>query len=278
MKKITSLAAALCMATAFCGFCAGCASQVEGTVEPDNATVVTSDVAANKLILCPGWNYSGKTKKLNTLTASADIVKLTAAEEGNLSLEKNGAYWVENAYFCNLAAGATLPTPTKGRSDIEFKGWRMAIDGVPTIVSTVPAITETTVLYAHWEATGNGGPGPTPDPTPDPPQPQPGGITVTDGTASVTFNITYNLSGITASNAHLHMWTTNSGNATGEWPGMSVSSGTVSVTQPVGAITGIIVNDGGSTQTANITCTAGFLVNGGVYTINCSAHTITKTN
>lgn len=159
MKKFTSIAAAMVLATAFSGFCAGCASSVKENKDEDvkNAAVaVAEDVSASaagdsKVILCPGWNYQGSTKKLNTLSGTG-VTAMTASQAEDAT---NG-YWVENAYIFEAAAGTELPEPTAGKSGIEFVGWRVAIGGVPTTVTEMPSGSTVQILYAEWKAEGSG--------------------------------------------------------------------------------------------------------------------------
>ena len=161
MKKFTSIATALVLATAFSGFCAGCASSVKEdkdaslkntSVETVDNGVSTSAAGDCKVILCPGWNYQGSSKKLNTLSGTG----VTAlSEEEN----KNNNYWVENAYVFEAAAGTELPEPTAGKTGIEFVGWRVAVNGVPTIVTEMPSGSNVQILYAEWKTTGSTNPG-----------------------------------------------------------------------------------------------------------------------
>ncbi len=163
MKKITSIAAALCLATAFCGMCTGCANGIKNEVGGQNSeSVVVSADTDYKLILCPGYAY-GYGSAANTIASGA--TKLTADQEAQ--------YFVHNAYFVTSAAGTELPTPT-GRSGATFKGWRRAEEGELVTYKVVPNLTETLYLYAEWVSEGSG----TPDPGPGPVDPTPSGVTV----------------------------------------------------------------------------------------------------
>lgn len=193
MKKYTSLATALCIATAFCGACAGLASNVKANAAaPDAADVPVVSVSADstaKVILCPGRNYSGNEIVNNTISGDK-VKKLTETEEKNESTN----YWVENAYFANLSVGEDLPKPTSPRSDITFVGWRYAVDGEMVTVEKMPSVTETTILYAHWTA-GSGSV--VVPPTPD----KPGSVTAT-GT-KITFS-----DGVVILNLEMPKWGT----------------------------------------------------------------------
>lgn len=164
MKKITSIAAALFMATAFCGVCAGCASEISANSESKNDTPPVASVTADaqhKVILCPGSYYSGSTVKPNAVGTGA--TKLGAADEE--------AYFVTNAYFATVAAGADLPAATTTRAKTTFQGWTYAKDGVVETVEKMPASLDGNLyLYASWKTTGSipVDPGTDPDPNPDP--------------------------------------------------------------------------------------------------------------
>ena len=56
MKKITSIATALCMATAFCGFCTGCAAEIKDNGGAGGThSAMTSADSQYKVILSPGY-------------------------------------------------------------------------------------------------------------------------------------------------------------------------------------------------------------------------------
>ncbi len=169
MKKFTSIAAALCLATAFCGLCTACSKHSMGgskPEDPENPGTVTdpenpenpgsndnnennsnnNGVAGEKavVLLLPGSNYKNGTKVLNKVAEGDGIVKLTADEAA--------IYYEDNAYICTLASGAKLPTPTSDRTDIKFVGWRYPVDGVMTTVTAMPAdVTVDLYLTAEWE-------------------------------------------------------------------------------------------------------------------------------
>ena len=164
MKKIASILAALCAATAFCGFCTACSKQGVSnggttpdpdkpnngvvTPDPDNTTNKPNDengIVGDKavVILLPGDNYKGNTKVVNKVSGDG-ITALTDAEADK--------YCVENAYFCTLAANTVLPTPTSERTDIEFVRWRYAVDGEEVAVDSVPEeVTSDIILIADWK-------------------------------------------------------------------------------------------------------------------------------
>ena len=157
---------ALISATAFCGLCTGCASNIKvngNTPAPD--AVASADEAgasaSHKVILSPGWYVSGGTQT-NNAVGGTDV---TAAD--------GGTYFVDNAYVCNLAAGETLPEATTTRSGMTFVGWRYASEGEIITVAKMPDVTKLDsdlYLYAEWATSGaiSPDPGPNPDPGPDP--------------------------------------------------------------------------------------------------------------
>lgn len=162
MKKFTSIAAAFCMATAFCGFCTGCAAEIKehGTAGANGShSVTTSADSQYKVILSPGyWQGFGSTE--NTVAEGA--TKLTEAQESE--------YFVSNAYFATVEAGADLPAAVTTRAKTTFVSWTYAKDGVVETVQKMPVtLDEDLYLYARWQTEGSGSPiDPTPpDPTPD---------------------------------------------------------------------------------------------------------------
>ena len=153
-KKVSTLAATVAVATAFCGLCAGIATTVKAE---SNAPAPVQTSAANdyKVILNPGWNFESGTKKLNTIT-DAGVTEITATQAESLK------YYVENGYICNIPVGDPLPTPTAGRTGLTFAGWRYTKNGEVLKVSNVPAATTGNIyLYADWTAktTSSGGGG-----------------------------------------------------------------------------------------------------------------------
>ncbi|WP_438847269.1 hypothetical protein [Anaerocaecibacter muris] len=165
MKKITSIATALCMATAFCGFCTGCAAEIKDNgVAGGTHSAMTSADSQYKVILSPGYQQGfGSTEN----TVSSGATKLTEAQEGE--------YFVSNAYFATVAAGEDLPAAETTRAKTTFVGWTYAKDGVVETVEKMPAsLGEDLYLYAQWQTEGGGAViDPTPEPEPEP-EPQPG--------------------------------------------------------------------------------------------------------
>ena len=150
------------MATAFCGFCTGCAAEIKehGTAGVNGShSVTTSADSQYKVILSPGyWQGFGSTE--NTVAEGA--TKLTEAQESE--------YFVSNAYFATVEAGADLPAAVTTRAKTTFVGWTYAKDGVVETVQKMPVtLDEDLYLYARWQTEGSGSPiDPTPpDPTPD---------------------------------------------------------------------------------------------------------------
>lgn len=247
MKKITSLAAALCMATAFCGFCTGCAMQLDDKDQSSSvATSVSTGNAATtaatderKVILSPGWYY-GATGKTENEIEDAGATKLSAADEG--------VYFVENAYFAEVAAGDELPEPTTTRSGMTFVGWRYAKDGEVVTVNTMPNVTTLSsdlILYAEWFSTGAE--------TPDIPVTEAESITITFSNGAVTFQFA------TPSWANgapsIHIWS-GSTTLTGEWPGITLDGSSKTLTAATTDISGVIISfmgdDGQRKQTTDI--------------------------
>lgn len=146
------------MATAFCGLCTGCATDIEnGKAQGDTPTAAVSAVGTEpKVILNPGW-ASGRGSTANTIATGA--TKLDSAAEGQ--------YFVENAYFATVAAGETLPEAT--RAGYTFDGWVYAVDGEIVKVTTMPTeLADDLYLYAQWTTTGGVNPNPNPNPGPTP--------------------------------------------------------------------------------------------------------------
>lgn len=151
-KKITSLAAALISATAFCGLCTGCASNI-ATNKTDvrnpeilASTDETTPAAAHKVILSPGWYVSGGIQTNNAV----DGTDVTEAD--------GDTYFVDNAYVCNLAAGEDLPEATTTRDGMTFVGWRYASEGEIITVAKMPDVTKLEsdlYLYAEWATSGD---------------------------------------------------------------------------------------------------------------------------
>ncbi|MCM1368577.1 MAG: hypothetical protein NC184_07200, partial [Roseburia sp.] len=169
MKKIVSIAASLCMATAFCGFCSGCAAEARSSDGDNGAShqAVTQAAGSDyKVILNPGWYYSGNTKTLNTIT-DAGVTKMSAAEAES-DIDK---HYVENAYFADLSAGENLPAAETTRTGMTFVGWWYVKDGETVKVETMPSASELDghlYLYAQWSGgTGNSG-NQNPNPNPNP--------------------------------------------------------------------------------------------------------------
>lgn len=164
MKKLTSIATALCMATTFCGFCVGCANEIEANnaAEPPKQEIaVSADDGGYKVILCPGYT-SGYGSTANTIESGA--VKLDSAGE-----EK---YWVSNAYSVAFTPDAQLPTPTTSKSKTTFVGWQHAVDGTVETVTKMPkTMSDDLILYARWFTEGQGAvtEGGTVDPNPPTP-------------------------------------------------------------------------------------------------------------
>lgn len=159
MKKIVSIAATLCMATAFCGFCSGCAAEAQngGKEEPHVPQSVSQTTDTDyKVILNPGWYYAGSTKTDNTIT-DAGVTKMTKTE-AEAAVD---GYYVDNAYFATVAAGENLPVAETTRTGMTFGGWWYAKDGEVIKVTTMPSDLDGHLyLYAQWNvADGSGGQG-----------------------------------------------------------------------------------------------------------------------
>lgn len=148
------------MATAFCGFCSGCAAEARSTDDLGHAPQSVTRAADSdyKVILNPGWYYSGNTKTENTITDTG-VTKMTQAE----AEAATGGYFVENAYFATVAAGENLPAAETTRTGMTFGGWWYVKDGETVKVETMPAAADLDghlYLYAQWSVgTGGGGGG-----------------------------------------------------------------------------------------------------------------------
>ena len=122
------------------------------------ATAVMSDTSAVKqaeatetqqhnLYLVAGTYVSGGVKKENTISSGAQ----------KLTQDQCAEIFTENAYLCTLSEGDELPAPTSERTEKNgnpyvFNGWWTIVDATVTYFSKVPAITQTTFLYADWRA------------------------------------------------------------------------------------------------------------------------------
>ncbi len=154
-KKISSLAATVAVATAFCGLAATVATNVKA--ESASSPVKVSATSDYKVILNPGWNFVGGQKKLNTIV-DAGVTEADA-----------DTYYADNAYIANYSVGETLPTPKSERTDLTFLGWRYSKDGELFTVDKMPAVTDGNLyLYADWSAPDSSGGGGIVDPTPTP--------------------------------------------------------------------------------------------------------------
>ncbi|MDE7158898.1 MAG: hypothetical protein K2N74_04910 [Clostridiales bacterium] len=103
--------------------------------------------AQNNLYLIPGTYTADGQKVENTIPSGAE----------KLDEEQCGAIFNENAYLCTLSVGAALPVPASERVDKDgnkysFNGWWSIVDATVTYFDKVPAISETTYLYADWRA------------------------------------------------------------------------------------------------------------------------------
>ncbi len=74
-----------------------------------------------------------------------------------LTAEETAALHMEGEVFKAGAAGSQLPTPTTTKTDrtgaaFAFNGWWTVVDATVTYFETVPAVEETTYLYADFRA------------------------------------------------------------------------------------------------------------------------------
>lgn len=151
MKKASLLAATL-MATAFCGMCAGCASNIEVNEDrtPTTAVSQSAETTEHKVILNPGWYWTSGASAAVDNTVAEGATKLTNSEAD--------AYHVENGYFATVAAGAELPAAETTRTGMSFVAWTYAKDGEVVAVDKMPsALKEDLYLFAKWKTGGTGG-------------------------------------------------------------------------------------------------------------------------
>ena len=170
MKKFTSIAASLCLATAFCGLCTGCANniKVNNTLNNNPDVIASADASTDyKVILNPGRWFNGSTETQNSI------------EEAGTSVTKadGDTYYTDNGYICTVSAGADLPKATTTRTGMTFVGWRYADGGVLKYQEKMPSqanMTGNLYLYAEWK-TASGSivtpPGPVDPPGPGPVDP-----------------------------------------------------------------------------------------------------------
>ncbi len=165
MKKASLLAATL-MATAFCGMCAGCASNIEVDDErqaPMPSVSAAADTTEHKVILNPGWYWTGGASAAVNNTVSSGATALTSSEAD--------AYRVENGYFATVEAGADLPDAETTRAGMSFVGWTYAKDGAVVTVDKMPAALDGDLyLFAKWKTDGTGGSNPGGPSEPAPPE------------------------------------------------------------------------------------------------------------
>lgn len=147
MKKILALGLTGMLLT--CGTVTAASANASAQPAPaPQAEVSETATQTNKLYLVPGTYPSGGQKVKNAITA-AGATALTDAECEEI--------FTENAYLCTLSEGDTLPVPASTRTDKDgkaysFNGWWTIIDATVTYFDKVPALSETTFLYADWRA------------------------------------------------------------------------------------------------------------------------------
>ena len=105
--------------------------------------------ATNGVYLVPGSYMNGSNKINNTISANANIKRLSSDE--------CAAIYTDNAYLCTLAEGEKLPTPASNRKDksgnlYKFNGWWAIVDATVTYFTTVPSSSVAPFLYADWRA------------------------------------------------------------------------------------------------------------------------------
>lgn len=122
-------------------------SVTAATAEKSLPQVQMAATEENNLYLVPGTYISGGTKHENAISSGAQ----------KLSKEQCGEIFTENAYLCTLSVGSALPEPSSEREDKDgnaysFNGWWTIVDATVTYFDKVPALSETTFLYADWRA------------------------------------------------------------------------------------------------------------------------------
>lgn len=148
MKKIMALALTGILLAGGAGITVSAGAAAEG--EYGYSSTLRAETAAEsqgKIYLVPGTYLSEGVKVENTIASGAD----------KLSDEDCAKIFTENAYLCTLSEGETLPSASGGRTDKEgnvytFNGWWSIVDATVTYFEKVPAVTETTFLYADWRA------------------------------------------------------------------------------------------------------------------------------
>ena len=144
MKKILALTLSGMLVLGGSGI-AIAATADSGSPAPVQAEVTAAE--SNNLYLVPGTYASDAGTVENTIASGAT----------KLSDEACAEIFTPNAYLCNLAKGAKLPSPSSERVDKDgnaytFNGWWTIVDATVTYFETVPEISETTYLYADWRA------------------------------------------------------------------------------------------------------------------------------
>lgn len=141
MKKM--LALTLVCLLVFCGTSVAFAADVISA----DGSAAQAPSEQHKLYLVPGVYLSDGQKVENAIASGAQ----------KLTLEQCDGIFTENAYLCDLKEGSDLPVPTSRRADKNgnpyvFNGWWTITDSMITYFDKVPAVTQTTFLYADWRA------------------------------------------------------------------------------------------------------------------------------
>lgn len=142
MKKIIALIFASLLLLS--GSCVAFAATV---VSDDVSTQPKATTEQHQLYLVPGTYVSDGNKVENSIPSGAE----------KLTQDECEAIYTDNAYLCTLTQGAKLPTPASERVDAKgnpynFNGWWTIVDATVTYFDKVPALTQTTFLYADWRA------------------------------------------------------------------------------------------------------------------------------
>lgn len=113
----------------------------------DRSSAPTQETERYKLYLVPGTYAANGNKVENTIASGAKKLSQTECNE----------IFTDNAYLCEMSEGTNLPVPASARVDKDgtpyaFNGWWSIVNSSVVYFDKVPAITQTTFLYADWRA------------------------------------------------------------------------------------------------------------------------------
>lgn len=226
MKKLSSIIAAFCAATAFCGFCTACSktSIDEGTNNNNpNPPAVTPNDTDNTATDNQDDGILGDTPAV-ILVPGRSMKESKVEGDGIAALtdEQKATYFIENGYMCTLAVDTDLPVPTTTNANVKFIGWRYADgSGLTVTVTKMPDAKKDIVLYAEWAEKGTSTGGNQSGDTGNPGEVIPAdSAKIVVGTKNFILKLTnYSDKG----KLNIHVWPTGGTGTT--WPGVEITLG-----------------------------------------------------